>query len=163
MIEYSGKMSQTYSEPIKRNDGGMPKWKVDSLNFRRAMQEAKKVSLAEAKSKATGIPLHQLLDPPSYGMHCSSYITFIRCSWVLTLTDKYLKSIVMTAMVVTVIQEFIRMVSCVLIVVGLSVKRLVSGIFLRYYRILSIRSSLKPVDTIKMNVHIRLLLRHGSF
>jgi hypothetical protein len=45
--------------------GQLPTWKAQSLEFRKAMREAKIVSQAEQRSKATGIPLHQLLPPPS--------------------------------------------------------------------------------------------------
>lgn len=38
------------------------KWKAQSLDFRRAIRLAKQVSLAEKKSKVTGIPLHTILD-----------------------------------------------------------------------------------------------------
>jgi hypothetical protein len=50
-----------------RGGGGsqLPTWKAQSLEFRKAMREAKIVSQAEQRSKATGIPLHQLLPPPS--------------------------------------------------------------------------------------------------
>jgi hypothetical protein len=46
-------------------NGNMPKWKAESLSFRQAIREARLVSVAEQKSKATGIPLHALLPPRS--------------------------------------------------------------------------------------------------
>eukprot|EP01039_Chlorochromonas_danica_P009375 gene9375-10353_t len=42
--------------------GGSGKWKAQSVDFRRAIRLAKQVSLAEKKSKMTGIPLHVILD-----------------------------------------------------------------------------------------------------
>lgn len=47
----------------------MPSWKAQSIAFRQAMKAARQISQVEAKSKATGIPLHVLLKdvpPPSY-------------------------------------------------------------------------------------------------
>lgn len=44
--------------------GGIPKWKLDSMRFRAAMKEARAVSPAQEQSKATGVPLHLLLPPP---------------------------------------------------------------------------------------------------
>ncbi len=67
--------------------GGAPKWKLDSLSFRQAIRQAKMVSQAEMKAKATGIPLHKLLPPagamgggydaPDYNSH--NYIPCPHC------------------------------------------------------------------------------------
>lgn len=56
-------------------------WKEESERFRAAMKEARKVSFAEKKSKATGIPLHQLLPPPSFAesREDSSFIPCPHC------------------------------------------------------------------------------------
>ena len=53
----------------KRSTSNTPKWKLDSLSFRQAIRQAKQVTVAEMKSKATGIPLHQLL--PANSMQSS--------------------------------------------------------------------------------------------
>jgi hypothetical protein len=44
-----------------QSNASMPKWKADSEAFRQAMKQSRQVSMAEKKSKETGIPLAQLL------------------------------------------------------------------------------------------------------
>ena len=67
----NGKSTQRESTSNKiqatqnRRSKGMPTWKEQSLSFREAIRQAKLVSQAESKAKATGIPLHRLLPPPS--------------------------------------------------------------------------------------------------
>jgi hypothetical protein len=56
-------VSSSSSNSSNNNNKG--NWKEESERFRAAMKEARKVTFAEKKSKATGIPLHQLLPPPS--------------------------------------------------------------------------------------------------
>lgn len=61
--------SRSGSDP----SGGAKKWKAQSIEFRKAIRMAKQVSMAEKQSKATGVPLHQILDSnPRYNTYASS-------------------------------------------------------------------------------------------
>lgn len=65
---------------------GMPKWKAQSLDFRKAIRMARQVSAAEQQSKATGVPLHTILNNNSkYNSYATSMadeqaMGYIRCS-----------------------------------------------------------------------------------
>lgn len=60
--------------------GGLPKWKAESMSFRNAVRQARLISKAEQRSKATGIPLHALL-PANSRQEVPDAIqsTYIRC------------------------------------------------------------------------------------
>lgn len=58
-------------------DEDMPKWKSRSEELREGMKLARQVTLAEKKSKETGIPLHQLL--PADMMPKTKPIDYIAC------------------------------------------------------------------------------------
>jgi protein-arginine kinase activator protein McsA len=60
----SGAGAGTAGKGAGVGQGGVPKWKLDSMRFRAAMREARAVTKAQAQSKATGVPLHLLLPPP---------------------------------------------------------------------------------------------------
>jgi hypothetical protein len=63
-----------------RSNSALPKWKADSDAFRQAMKQARQVSVAEKKSKETGIPLAQLLpSKPSDPANDPIYASYIQC------------------------------------------------------------------------------------
>lgn len=64
-----------------QSNAALPKWKADSLAFRQAMKQARQVSVAEKKSKETGIPLAQLLpsNPTNDPANDPVYATYIQC------------------------------------------------------------------------------------
>lgn len=91
----TSKRSQSASTPASTNsnsikaakhsshqsNSAVPKWKADSLAFRQAMKQARQVSVAEKKSKETGIPLSQLLpsNPVSDPANDPVYASYVQC------------------------------------------------------------------------------------
>lgn len=63
------------------NSGATPKWKADSSALRQAMKAARQVSLAQKKAAETGIPLAQLLPPPTAESAAADpiYNSYIQC------------------------------------------------------------------------------------
>jgi hypothetical protein len=59
------------------NEEDIPKWKSKSAAFREAIKLARQVTLAEQKSKETGIPLHELL--PASAMNYEKPADYVQC------------------------------------------------------------------------------------